>query len=83
MSAIDDLVQSNAAYADLFAKGDLPITPARGVAVVTCMDARLLPSRFLPVSRKPAVLYCSLQHLRQHVCQRGVFFDPAPIALIA
>ena len=46
MSAIDDLVQSNAAYADLFAKGDLPITPARGVAVVTCMDARLLPSRF-------------------------------------
>ena len=56
MSAIDDLVQSNAAYADLFAKGDLPIPPARGVAVVTCMDARLLPSWFFGLQEGDAHL---------------------------
>jgi ABC-type molybdate transport system permease subunit len=56
MAAIDDLVQSNAAYADLFAKGDLPMPPARGVAVVTCMDARLLPSRFFGLQEGDAHL---------------------------
>lgn len=41
MSAIDDLLARNARYAEGFAKGDLPAPPARGVAVVCCMDARL------------------------------------------
>jgi carbonic anhydrase len=45
MSAIDDLLQSNSEYAASFAKGDLAITPLRPAVVVTCMDARLLPSR--------------------------------------
>jgi len=30
-----------------FEKGDLPMPPARQVAVLTCMDARLHPERFL------------------------------------
>jgi carbonic anhydrase len=47
MAVIDELVQANAQYAEDFDKGDLPVPPARHVAVVTCMDARLLPSRFL------------------------------------
>jgi carbonic anhydrase len=41
MSVTDELLQSNAAYAESFDKGDLPLPPARGVAVVACMDARL------------------------------------------
>jgi carbonic anhydrase len=41
MSATDDLLHNNEAYAESFDKGDLPIPPARKVAVVACMDARL------------------------------------------
>ena len=41
MSVTDELLHKNAAYAASFEKGDLPLPPARGVAVVACMDARL------------------------------------------
>ncbi|HET7479090.1 MAG TPA: carbonic anhydrase [Rubrobacteraceae bacterium] len=41
MSATDDLLRNNEAYAQSFDKGDLPIPPAKGVVVVACMDARL------------------------------------------
>jgi carbonic anhydrase len=41
MSVTDELLENNAAYAESFEKGDLPLPPARGVAVVACMDARL------------------------------------------
>ena len=41
MSVTDELLQNNTNYAESFKKGDLPLPPARGVAVVTCMDARL------------------------------------------
>jgi carbonic anhydrase len=41
MSVTDELLNNNAAYAASFQKGDLPLPPARGVAVVACMDARL------------------------------------------
>jgi carbonic anhydrase len=41
MSVTDELVQNNATYAENFDKGELPLPPARGVAVVACMDARL------------------------------------------
>jgi len=41
MSVTDELLQNNAAYAESFQKGDLPLPPARGVAIVACMDARL------------------------------------------
>jgi len=41
MSVTEELLQNNAAYAESFEKGDLQLPPARGVAVVACMDARL------------------------------------------
>jgi len=41
MSVTDELLQNNAAYAESFQMGDLPLPPAKGVAVVACMDARL------------------------------------------
>jgi carbonic anhydrase len=40
MSVTDELLSNNARYAESFA-GPLPLPPARGVAVVACMDARL------------------------------------------
>jgi carbonic anhydrase len=41
MSVTEELLQNNAIYAESFEKGDLPLPPAKGVAVVACMDARL------------------------------------------
>jgi carbonic anhydrase len=41
MSVTEELLQNNAAYAESFEKGALPLPPARAVAVVACMDARL------------------------------------------
>ena len=41
MSVTEEFLHNNAAYAETFEKGDLPLPPARGVAVVACMDARL------------------------------------------
>ena len=45
MSVIDDLLANNEAYASDFDKGDLALPPAKNVAVVACMDARLDPAR--------------------------------------
>src|SRR5215471_21794384 len=41
MSHTDELVRRNEAYSRSFEKGDLPLPPARHVAIVACMDARL------------------------------------------
>ncbi len=41
MSATDVMLENNARYAESFDKGALPLPPAKGVAVVACMDARL------------------------------------------
>ena len=38
MSVTDELLNNNAAYANPFDKGDLPLPPARGVAVVARLD---------------------------------------------
>jgi carbonic anhydrase len=45
MSVIDELVQANGEYAGSFDRGHLPLPPARRLAIVTCMDARIIPSR--------------------------------------
>jgi len=47
MSVAQEFQKANDAYASSFSKGDLPMPPARHVAVLTCMDARLDPARFL------------------------------------
>jgi carbonic anhydrase len=41
MSITDELLDNAARYAESFDRGDLPLPPAKGVAVVACMDARL------------------------------------------
>jgi carbonic anhydrase len=40
---IDDLLQGNQKYAASFTQGDLALPPARKLAAVVCMDARLDP----------------------------------------
>ena len=47
MSTTDQLLDNARRYADGFDKGDLPLPPARKVAVVACMDARLDPQKVL------------------------------------
>jgi carbonic anhydrase len=47
MSATDDLLHNNEAYAGSFDKADLPVPPGKKVAVIACMDARLDPARAL------------------------------------
>ena len=47
MPVRDELLQANQEYASNFEKGDLPTPPARGVAIVTCMDARIDPAKAL------------------------------------
>jgi len=41
LTVTDELLQSAASYAATFDKGDLPLPPAKQIAIVACMDARL------------------------------------------
>src|SRR3954467_4189584 len=54
MSTIQQLEHANEQYAATFAKGALPMPPGRRFAVVTCMDARLDPAKFLGLSEGDA-----------------------------
>ncbi|MET0285941.1 MAG: carbonic anhydrase [Polyangiales bacterium] len=47
MAVADEFVQANRKYAEQFDKGALALPPARKVAVVVCMDARIDPARAL------------------------------------
>jgi len=47
LTTVQEFLKANEAYAATFQKGHLPMPPARRVAVLTCMDARLHPARFL------------------------------------
>jgi carbonic anhydrase len=47
MSVTDELVANSEAYSAQFDKGELPLPPAKKVAVLACMDARLDPARVL------------------------------------
>ena len=53
MSVTDDLLTNNSAYAESFT-GPLPLPPAKGVAVVACMDARLDVYRVLGLAEGEA-----------------------------
>ena len=44
MSVTDELLKNNEAYVASFDKGELPLPPAKKVAVLACMDARLDPN---------------------------------------
>src|ERR1700704_5416466 len=54
MSSTDELIANAEAYAASFDKGDLPLPPARKIAVLACMDARLNPYALLGLSEGDA-----------------------------
>lgn len=43
MRALDEVLAANEAFASAFEHGELPAPPSRHLAVVTCMDARIIP----------------------------------------
>jgi carbonic anhydrase len=47
MSNTDELVANNEKYAETFDKGELPLPPARKLAIIACMDARVSPYALL------------------------------------
>jgi len=47
LSVIDDVLRANSGYARAFTLGHLPMPPARKLAVVACMDARLTVEQVL------------------------------------
>jgi carbonic anhydrase len=47
MTSKPEIQSANESYAASFEKGHLPMPPGRRFAVVTCMDARLDPAKFL------------------------------------
>jgi carbonic anhydrase len=54
MSVLRELLTANERYASDFKKGNLPMPPGRHVAVLTCMDARLDPAKFLELNEGDA-----------------------------
>jgi carbonic anhydrase len=54
MSAIDELLQNAESYEAGFDKAELPLPPAKRVAIVACMDARLNPYGLLGLSEGDA-----------------------------
>jgi carbonic anhydrase len=54
LSVTDELLQNAERYADQFDRGDLPMPPAKAVAVLACMDARLNPYALLGLSEGDA-----------------------------
>jgi carbonic anhydrase len=54
MSVTDELLHNAEQYASSFDQGELPLPPAKKVAVVACMDARLIPTRVLGLNEGDA-----------------------------
>ncbi|WP_036284426.1 carbonic anhydrase [Methylocystis sp. ATCC 49242] len=52
---VDEVMSANAAYVAGFGnKGELALPPARGFAILTCMDARLDPAKYAGLSEGDA-----------------------------
>jgi len=54
MGVTDELLTNAERYAESFDKGDLPLPPAKAVAVLACMDARLNPYGLLGLAEGDA-----------------------------
>ncbi len=55
MSVLQEVLAANEQYAASFGdKGDLALPPARGFAILTCMDARLDPAKYAGLSEGDA-----------------------------
>jgi len=54
MSVTDETLQANEKYSAGFSEGDLPMPPGRKLAVVACMDARLVVPLILGINNGDA-----------------------------
>ena len=54
MSETDRLLENARAYGERFDKSDLSMLPSKRVAVLACMDARLIPTRVLGLNEGEA-----------------------------
>jgi carbonic anhydrase len=54
MTATDDLLANNDSYVESFDQGNLTAPPAKKIAVLACMDARLDPAKVLGLSEGDA-----------------------------
>jgi len=54
MSETDRLLENNRAYSESFEGADLAAPPSKRVAVLACMDARLIPTRILGLNEGEA-----------------------------
>jgi carbonic anhydrase len=54
MPVVDEFLAANETYAAGFAKGGLPLPPARQVAILVCMDARIDPAKALGLAEGDA-----------------------------
>lgn len=50
MTVMDQFLKNNASYAAAFQQGGLPVPPAKKIAIVTCMDARIHPEAALGIA---------------------------------
>jgi carbonic anhydrase len=51
---LTEVLKANEGYVSTFDKGHLPLPPARGFAILTCMDARLDPAKYAGLSEGDA-----------------------------
>lgn len=51
---LTEILKANEGYVSSFDKGHLPLPPARGFAILTCMDARLDPAKYAGLSEGDA-----------------------------
>jgi len=51
---LQEVLTANSGYASSFTKGGLAMPPARGFAILTCMDARLDPAQYAGLSEGDA-----------------------------
>ncbi|HUZ00504.1 MAG TPA: carbonic anhydrase, partial [Thermomicrobiaceae bacterium] len=54
MTQVPEFLRANQGYAARFGQGALPAPPGRRVAILTCMDARLDPAKFLGLAEGDA-----------------------------
>ena len=57
---VEEVVAANRTYANNFGeKGKLPLPPARGFVILTCMDARLDPAKYAAWRKAMHTLYAT------------------------
>src|ERR1019366_1066132 len=59
MSVTEEVLKANEAYAKSYSHGHLPMPPARKLAVLACMDARLVVSKILGLEEGDAHVICN------------------------